>query len=203
VGNTITQNSIFDNQRWGIVTSAGGNLELAPPVLNGLNPVSGTTIPNGKVEVFSDSSDEGRVYEGFMTADGSGNFTWAGSPAGPNVTATVTDAAGNTSQFSIPIQITAVEENENAIPAAFYLSQNFPNPFNPSTTVRFSLKEPCRVVLKVYDIQGREVSTLADGKYAAGGHAVKFDASGLESGVYFYRIRVGAFQAVRKMAVLK
>lgn len=88
-------------------------------------------------------------------------------------------------------------------PSGFQLFQNHPNPFNPSTEIRFVVKERCRVTLKVYDIRGREMSLLADGEYPAGKHGVRFDASGLESGVYFYRIRMGGFQAVKKMAVMK
>jgi hypothetical protein len=85
------------------------------------------------------------------------------------------------------------------LPARFGLSQNFPNPFNPSTMIRFETGNPCRVILKVFDLQGREVATLADGFYPAGPHTVRFDGQGLASGIYVYRIRMGSFQSARKM----
>jgi len=100
-GNTITQNSITNNAGLGINNVDGGNNELAPPVITSVTAsVSGTACPNCRVEIFSDPADEGKVYEGFTTADGTGNFTWAGTPGGPSVTATATDADGNTSEFT-------------------------------------------------------------------------------------------------------
>jgi hypothetical protein len=63
--------------------------------------------------------------------------------------------------------------------------------------------EPCRVELRVFDVRGREVSVLANGAFSKGEHVVRFDASGLPGGVYFYRIRMGEFQAVKKMVLMK
>jgi len=88
-------------------------------------------------------------------------------------------------------------------PFGFALQQNYPNPMNATTTIRFGIGEPCRVVLKVFDIQGREVSVLADAKYPAGEHAVRFNAAGLESGVYLFSIQAGDYSAMRKMVVMK
>lgn len=95
------------------------------------------------------------------------------------------------------------------IPRTFSLSQNYPNPFNPSTDIGYSLASTGTVTLKIYDILGREVATLVDGRQAAGTHHVVFDGSGLASGVYFYRLSVeassrsAAFTAVNKMILLK
>jgi hypothetical protein len=96
---------------------------------------------------------------------------------------------------------TGIETNNESHPRNFRLFSNYPNPFNPSTTIPFSVKDPCRVTLKVFDILGREVRVLVDAKYPAGTHAVRFDASGLASGIYVYTIRTGDFTASRKMAV--
>jgi len=87
----------------GIENESGGNTELAPPVITGFGSVMGTACPNCTVDVYSDDEDEGRVYEGSTTADGTGNWTFGGSPQGPNVTATATAADGNTSEFSTPV----------------------------------------------------------------------------------------------------
>jgi hypothetical protein len=88
-------------------------------------------------------------------------------------------------------------------PESFILGQNYPNPFNPATTIPFRMKESCRVVLKVYDIGGRQVASLADGWYAAGSHSVRFNASRLPSGIYLCRIQMGNYTASRKMAVVE
>jgi Secretion system C-terminal sorting domain len=67
------------------------------------------------------------------------------------------------------------------------LSQNFPNPFNPSTTIKYELPKSSEVTLSVYDMLGRQVSMLVNDRRSAGVHEVKFDGSNLASGVYFYR----------------
>jgi hypothetical protein len=88
-------------------------------------------------------------------------------------------------------------------PLSYELSQNFPNPFNPSTQINFSLKTAGKVELKVFDILGREVATLVNDHKAAGAHTVEFNASGLASGIYFYRIVADQFTAMKKMMLLK
>jgi photosystem II stability/assembly factor-like uncharacterized protein len=84
-----------------------------------------------------------------------------------------------------------------------HLHQNYPNPFNPAATIHFSVPNSMHVILKVYDLRGRETATLVDAELSAGEHVVRFDASGLPGGVYFYRIRMGEFQAVKKMVLMK
>jgi parallel beta-helix repeat protein len=103
VGNTIQGNSIHSNGGKGIELVDGGNTELAPPVITSVNPVSGTACANCTVDIYSDDDGEGRVHEGFTTAGPDGAFTWLGTPSGPNVTATATNASHNTSEFSAPI----------------------------------------------------------------------------------------------------
>lgn len=88
-------------------------------------------------------------------------------------------------------------------PSVFRLEQNFPNPFNPATTIRYSLPVTAHVTLKVHDVLGREVSTLVNRTEEAGSHQVLFDATNLASGVYFYRISAGNFEAVKRLLVLK
>jgi len=108
MGNTIAQNSIHDNGGLGIHLFDGGNVELAAPIIFdfdlGAGTVMGATCANCTVEVFSDSADEGGVYEGRITADGLGAFTFGNgaSFAGPHLTVTAIDANGNTSELSAP-----------------------------------------------------------------------------------------------------
>lgn len=88
-------------------------------------------------------------------------------------------------------------------PESFSLSQNFPNPFNPSTTITFSVPEKSNVSLQVYDLLGKEIATLMNEVKAAGNYTINFDASRLSSGVYYYRLVAGNFISVRKMNLIK
>jgi hypothetical protein len=89
------------------------------------------------------------------------------------------------------------------IPEAFVLYANYPNPFNPSTFIKYDLPEAARVRLDVYDVLGRRVKTLVDEPQVAGVHSVRFDGSGLSSGIYFYRINAGKFNDVHRMLLQK
>lgn len=89
------------------------------------------------------------------------------------------------------------------VPTVFELSQNYPNPFNPTTGVRYQVPGVSDVKLVVYDILGREVATLVNERKAVGRYEVSFDASGLASGVYIYRLTAGSFVQTRKMILLK
>lgn len=95
----------------------------------------------------------------------------------------------------------AAGENEN--PYSFSLSQNYPNPFNPVTMINYELHVKGLVTVKVFDILGREVSTLVNEVKDAGNHQVTFDASKFSSGVYFYRIISGSFNDTKKMLLVK
>ncbi|RPI13373.1 MAG: T9SS C-terminal target domain-containing protein [Ignavibacteriae bacterium] len=85
----------------------------------------------------------------------------------------------------------------------FSLSQNYPNPFNPSSKINFSIPKRDFVELKVYDMLGKEVMVLANGYMSAGEYEVQFDASGLSSGMYFYRMQSGDYISVKKMTFIK
>jgi hypothetical protein len=98
--------------------------------------------------------------------------------------------------------ITSVEE-ENFVPTDFVLYQNFPNPFNPSTNIKFDLPKESNVAVKIYNILGEEVATLVNRVMQAGRHTVEFNASRLSSGMYIYRIEAGDFVQVKKMLLMK
>ncbi len=93
--------------------------------------------------------------------------------------------------------------NQNSTPETFSLSQNYPNPFNPSTKISFGLPQSVKATLKVYDMLGREVATLVDEELSAGNHETIFDASGLSSGIYIYRLTAGDFTETERMSLLK
>ena len=89
------------------------------------------------------------------------------------------------------------------VPAGFVLAQNHPNPFNPSTEIRFDLPEASPVQLVIYNTLGREVVRLVDQPMDAGTHAVTWDASGLPSGLYLYQLTAGAFTETKALTLLK
>jgi hypothetical protein len=100
------------------------------------------------------------------------------------------------------IDVGAVGTAQDA-PAVFSLGQNFPNPFNPETTIRYGLPSRSHVVLAVYNMLGERVALLAEGEQESGFHQVRFDGSALSSGVYFYRLQSAGFTQTRKLSLLK
>jgi hypothetical protein len=101
-----------------------------------------------------------------------------------------------------PIPV-SVEAGDRKLPHEFALHQNFPNPFNPTTQIRFDVPEHTHVRLTVYDMLGREVKNLVNDVKEPGFHVVSFDGRALASGVYFYRINAGTFSATRVMVLVK
>ncbi len=98
----------------------------------------------------------------------------------------------------------SVEKENDLVPAQFYLDQNFPNPFNPSTLIKFGITEATNVNLTVYDALGREVAVLVNNEYMnAGAYNIKFNASNLASGIYIYKLTAGANSVSKKMQLLK
>jgi len=94
-------------------------------------------------------------------------------------------------------------ENEEIIPTVFKLEQNYPNPFNPSTRIKFAVPERSNVLIKVYDILGSEVATLVNEEMDAGWYENNFNAAGLSSGVYLFRMEAGNFISTKKMIYLR
>jgi len=101
-------------------------------------------------------------------------------------------------KYSSEIEVVA-----NLLPATYSLSQNYPNPFNPGTTMNYKLPKESKVVLKVYDILGKEISTLVNENKEAGSYSVRFDAGSYPSGIYVYELRAGGFVSRNKMMLIK
>jgi hypothetical protein len=207
-GVTLTMNGISMNADGGILLSDGANGGTEPPTVEhadaGMGQVRGVSAPRYRVEVFQDEGAQGSRFLGASVADDQGAWAVDVLCDGPNVTATATDGQGNTSVFSAQFPLSSgVGDPAEGLPHNHELFQNYPIPFNPSTTIRFSVADPCRARLKVYDIRGKEVAVVADDLYTAGSHAVRYDASGLASGIYIYKIQMGSYTASRKMAVLE
>jgi len=98
-------------------------------------------------------------------------------------------------------------ENENQgypnIPLTCHLAQNYPNPFNATTEIRYALPEDCLVKLEVYDVLGQRVTGLVEQRQTVGYKTIRWDASSLSSGIYFYRLQAGDFVQTKKMILLK
>jgi hypothetical protein len=105
--------------------------------------------------------------------------------------------------INIRIDSSTNVEDEETSPESFNLHQNYPNPFNPTTTIKYQIPELSFVMLKVYDVTGNEISTLVNEKKPAGSYTVEFDAIGLPSGVYFYKLLASSFFETKKMILMK
>lgn len=123
--------------------------------------------------------------------DMEGDQELAGADTSMNHMVTVTPATG--------IKETMLD----GIPTEYRLSQNFPNPFNPSTTIHYSVVEGTDIKLTVYDVSGKEVAVLVNGYKPAGNYSINFFDQELSSGVYYYRISMNEFTQTRKMILMK
>jgi hypothetical protein len=99
--------------------------------------------------------------------------------------------------------VTDVDQTKPVLPKKFVLEQNYPNPFNPSTTIKYSLKEDGIVNLSIYNILGEMIEQPINQYMEKGNYSFNFNASRLSSGVYFYKISINDFSAIKKMVVTK
>jgi hypothetical protein len=99
--------------------------------------------------------------------------------------------------------VTSVDPVDQTVPAGFRLSQNYPNPFNPSTTIEFSMPKSAHVRINIYNTLGDLVHTLVDENLSPGTHRRQWVASGLTSGVYFYRIQTNGYVETKRLVLLK
>jgi len=118
----------------------------------------------------------------------------------------------NFSSINIPVIVkietaTDIENANDNLPTEFVLEQNYPNPFNPTTTIKYSIpvgnKNIHSVHLKVYNVLGKEITTLVNKEQSAGNYSVVFDAKDLPSGVYIYSIKAGVFTSSKKFVLMK
>jgi len=148
--------------------------------------------------------------------DGSGAFTLAttiGTEQRPHFVttgdfdgdldlATANDGSNSVTILENESTPVAIEMDEPGVPRAFHLEPNYPNPFNPSTTIPYRLSNATPVTLRIYDVLGRDVATLVDAFQAPGRYEVRFDAKGLPGGVYLYRLQTGVWVLSRAMLLL-
>ena len=171
----------------------------------------------GLTEVWTNNQWENSAL-GVFTYDVHGNMemglseNWQGGTWVPwDATFSLLDSAGNYYYWSPAWKVvpryrhitTEVAQGGSELPTQYALMQNYPNPFNPSTTIEYSLPERASVEIKVLDVLGREVMTLLNEENPAGAYTVRWNADGVASGVYFYRLQAGGFLQTRKLLLLR
>ena len=161
-----------------------------------------TSAPMTLIDLVDSSKNSGK-YVGLIPTQAPGvDVKFYVSAVDSTLARRTTPYAAPSNLFTMSNELTRVPEA--AAPSSFALYQNFPNPFNPSTSIQYVLERPNFTTLKVYDLLGREVATLVSEYQSAGVKApVRFDGSHLASGVYFYRLKSGEFSAVKKFVLLK
>jgi hypothetical protein len=162
---------------------AGSGLKLAS---GELTHSSALTYANPKVIQFSYTAPTVAGTDTlFSTVDRGHSGAWRFSP-----------------NFGITVQLAAgIIGNE--IPVSFNLKQNFPNPFNPTTQITYSIEKSGQVILKVYDVSGKEIADLVNEAQAQGTYSVSFSGENFPSGVYFYKLQSGEKSEVKKMTLIK
>jgi hypothetical protein len=99
--------------------------------------------------------------------------------------------------------VTGIKETTHQVISSYSLSQNYPNPFNPVTNISFSIPKRSFVSVKLYDLLGREVSTIVSEELPAGNHSRQWNAVNISSGIYFYRLQAGSFTETKKLVLLR
>lgn len=167
------------------------------------------TVANGGVELGETSTGYARFIVNMDYSSGSGEapvevYIIFGITVATGATADTITVGSNFLVDDLDFDMVAgIDNKHSALPITFALEQNFPNPFNPSTTIEFSIPQVSAVRLIVFNSLGQEVETLINREMSAGMHQVSFDASQLPSGVYFYKIEAGGFLASKKMILIK
>lgn len=111
--------------------------------------------------------------------------------------------AGQVWRRSLSEVTSVINSDPGTVPSEVSLSQNYPNPFNPSTNIKFQVSNPSHVLLRVFDVLGKEVATLVNEELNGGSFEVMFNAAGLSSGIYFYTLSSGSFSDTKKLMLLR
>lgn len=203
--------------KWTTTVSASSGFELAGSATDiWIFQISGDlAIANNVNMLLSGGAQAGNV---FWIVAGAVTIGTGSHMEGNILTATAIDMGTGASLLGRALAQTAVNLSMNTVvkptlnttgieteqtPATVALSQNYPNPFNPTTVIRFTLDAGSHTTLAVYDLLGREVAVLVNGMVGSGSHRVTFDASGLTTGLYLYRLTSGGTTLYRSMSLVK
>jgi hypothetical protein len=155
-------------------------------------PATEPVSPEAFAVTGNDAADIGQVYLSNQYSQGSGLALSSVKIDGLRI--------GTTWGGSV---LAAISVTSTEVPKGYYLGQNFPNPFNPVTNIYFSIPKGKKIKITVTDILGKEVGVITDGYMNAGSYKASYDASGLSSGIYFYRLESNEFSEVKKMTLVK
>jgi hypothetical protein len=190
--NNVTVNTTSPMLSWVLPEKAAASSTYEVQLADNPNFTSAQTFSSNKSYLSVNGLNSGKGYFWKVRSkDGTGNTSYY----------------SGTGQFIVNNTVTAIEDKK-IIPTQFELSQNYPNPFNPTTVINYSLPNNAFVVLKIYDMLGREIKTLVNNEMNAGKYSISWkgeDNNGnkVTSGIYIYKISAGNYSAARKMVVLK
>ena len=189
-----------NDMNWSQVNSGLTNTSVWSLAVSGANLLAGT---NGGVFVSTNNGTSWTAFSEGLT-DTTVDVLCIG---GVNVFAAIAEGNGPGRKGAVwrrPLsEIPDKVEETHGVPSCFVLHQNFPNPFNPATTIGFSLPSKSFVSLRVMDVLGREVSCLVSGEMSAGSYTRQWNAAGMASGVYFYRLQAGSRVETKKLLLLR
>ena len=201
------------SSNFGVVTNPGDAalpVELTSffAVLNGttaiLNWKTSTEVNSYgfEIEKSNDNNDFSKIgfVQGFGNSNSPKTYSFSDKNVTPGCNYYRLKQIDNNGQYKYS---SVIEINRNITISKFELSQNYPNPFNPSTIINYELPKSGFVSLIVYDITGREVSTLVNQTQEAGKYSLTFNGSNLASGIYFYQLRSGSFNSIKKLMLIK
>jgi hypothetical protein len=190
----------IDGQLWAAVGTTGNIYKI--DIQNGNAALIGSSGLNKTIDdIVFDS--QGILYG--LVGSGSGMDTLVTINTSTGI-ATKLGSLKTTGLNAIAISPEEPDEviaTNNIIPGKYVLFQNYPNPFNPSTTFRYSIPSESKVIIKVYDLLGKEIETLVNEEKPTGTYEVSWNAGKLSSGVYFYRMQAGNYSSVKKMILFK
>jgi len=175
----------------GLVSASVIDLQVAITLNGTTSSVAGELVDaNGTVVAVNNSTGNNPFT---LTAPAPGIYTVNAGFKNPN---------RRWDSVMVDISVTGVGENASN-PALYKLYDNYPNPFNPSTTLRYYLPEASLISIKIYDTVGKNVAVLVNEVKTAGTHQIEFNAIGLSSGIYYYSIQAATFSETKKMILMK
>jgi hypothetical protein len=194
----VSNNYLNTTTPW---TQGGINWNNAPAISGAALSAAGAVSLDAWVELDVTPAITGNGIISFGLKSNASDVVYYSSKEGENVPELVIQTGSSTLASGAPIEGAAV-------PEAFALHQNYPNPFNPETRIEYDLAEAAEVRLTIYDVLGREVATLVEGRLLPGRHDARWDGRNhrgvrVSAGMYFYSLRANHFKMVRKMTLLQ
>jgi hypothetical protein len=180
-------------QNPGIVSVVANGLDVEVTVSGTTSNVGGELVDQSGTVVDVVSSTSSNPF--ILTAPSEGTYLVNAGYKNPNPLAW--------DSISVLISLTDVDDNNTEPMLTYKLYNNYPNPFNPSTKIKYSVAENTFVSLKIYDVAGSEVATIVNQEQTAGDYEVDFNAVNLTSGVYIYKLNAGSFVETKKMILMK